>query len=864
MKSILLAVSLALGISLSAQINVFTEDFDGATQNVSSSSASNNNNAAWALNTNFQSNGTRSDSARVTLGDTLYLTTNSFSTVGFSFVTLTFDQICKIDFFDKAYVEVSDDNGATWTRLTNADYTGTAFFNTSYFSSISYTVWDAINGTARPTNSWWQSESFNITAIAGVANARVRFMLEDADNNGAVNNYGWLIDNIVVTAAPCELIPPTINLSGTVFQGQVYSLGPYTVQADITDASGIASSDLTYTVNGGTPTTISMINSSANSYTATIPAAIVGDTVCYTITATDNSSCSNVQQFPSLGCTQFIVGSNPPPVCVGTPVFTYDYTETFASFTPGNGSSTVGTLQNNWVNATTDNHDWFVLNRSTSSAGTGPISNHSIGDANFMYVEASGFSNSTAILNTPCFDLNGLFAPEFSFWYHMLGNQMGELHVDIYFGGVWVLDVTPAIIGNQGNRWIQRKVDLSAYRGNIVKLRFRGITGGGFQSDIAIDDIELNEPLRKDIFLSDIFSPSPNGCAGSANEFLTIEITNLGSLSLDTIPVAYQVNNGPIVVDTAFISLNTGDSANFTFQQTANLSVQGNYSFRFWTALSGDLDTSNDSILTYAITTSQVFTQFPDSTNFDNFGVGNPGTLFDSWANSVFDTHDWYVSLGGTPSSGTGPLADHTTGTGNYMYVEASNFNNETAILNSRCIDISSLNRPELTFYYHMEGLDMGSLSLDVSVNGFVISNIMPSIVGNQGSRWNLATVDLTPYKGVVKLLFRANVGNGFRSDIAIDDVVIKDALPVGTIENTVENLDWSFYPNPADQQVFISNPRSINSAIRIYNALGKLVLEKQITEVNAILDIANLSKGVYFIEFQNENALQRERLIIQ
>lgn len=863
MKNILLAVSTALGLSLNAQVNVFTEDFDGATQNVSSSSASNNNNSAWALNSNLQSNGTRSDSARVTLGDTLYLTTNSFSTVGFSFVTLTFDQICKIDFFDKAYVEVSNDNGVTWTRLTNADYTGTAFFNTSYFSSISYTIWDAINGTATPTNSWWQSESFNITSIAGVANARVRFMLEDADNNGAVNNYGWLLDNIVVTAAPCELIPPAISLSGAVFQGQVYFLGPYTVQATITDASGVASANLTYTVNGGAPTTIPMVNSSASNYSATIPAATIGDTICYTITATDNSSCSNIQQFPSLGCTQFIISSSPPPVCVGTPVFNYDYSEPFATFTAGNGNS-VGTLQNNWINSTSDNHDWYVLNRATQSGGTGPNSNHSIGDLNYMYVEASGFANRTAILNTPCFDLNGLFAPEFSFWYHMLGGQMGDLHLDVYFGGQWILDVTPPIIGDQGNQWRQRKVDLSAYRGNIIKLRFRGITGGGFRSDIAIDDIELTEPLRKDIYLSDIFSPSPNGCVGSANEFLTIEITNLGSLPLDTVPVAYQVNNGPIVVDTAFISLSNGDSANFTFQQTANLSVQGTYSFRFWTALNGDLDTSNDSILTYAITTSQVFTQFPDSSNFDNFGVGTPGTLFDSWANSVFDNHDWYVNTGGTPSAGTGPVADHTTGLGNYMYVEASNFNNEIAILNSRCIDISTLNQPELTFYYHMDGIDMGSLNLDISVNSFVINSIMPPIVGPQRSTWNLATVDLTPYKGVVKLLFRATTGNGFRSDIAIDDVVIKDAMPVGTLENVDENPDWSFYPNPADQQVFISNPRNINTTVRIFNSMAKLVMEKQITDLSDVIDIANLSKGVYFIEFQNENALRRERLIIQ
>ncbi len=397
---------------------------------------------------------------------------------------------------------------------------------------------------------------------------KVRWVLIDNDNNGAVSNYGWVLDDISIIGAPCELVPPTIALAGTIYQGQVYSQGPYQVNATITDASGIASARILYTVNSGSQQTLTMNNNTGSNWLATIPSANVGDTICYTIEATDNTTCGNTAFFPSSsGCTQFIVAANPPPSCVGTPVFNYDYFETFASFTPGNGSNTVGTLQNNWVNSTSDTHDWWVWNQATSSGGTGPSADHSPGDANYLYVEASGsFANTQAIIETPCYDLGALTAPKFEFYYHMLGTQMGDLHVDIFFGGNWILDVTPAIIGSQGPNWNYRQVDLTAYAGTIVKLRFRAATGSGFSSDIAIDDIAIIEPLNEDIGLTNIFSPSAKGCTGTAAEFVTFEIANFGSSTQDTIPMAYSVNNSPVVRDTLFLTVLPDDTVNFTFQ----------------------------------------------------------------------------------------------------------------------------------------------------------------------------------------------------------------------------------------------------------------------------------------------------------
>ena len=45
--------------------------------------------------------------------------------------------------------------------------------------------------------------------------------------------------------------------------------------------------------------------------------------------------------------------------------------------------------------------------------------------------------------------------------------------------------------GNQGNQWNSVSLNLSAYVGGGVQLRFNRVTGGTWQSDVAIDNINL-------------------------------------------------------------------------------------------------------------------------------------------------------------------------------------------------------------------------------------------------------------------------------------------------------------------------------------------------------------------------------------
>lgn len=865
-KIFFLLISLCVFSGSFAQTVLLSEDFEGSSSNFTSSSASGNA-LAWSVTGSFANSGLKADSNVVQLGDTIYLTSNSFSTVNYSYVSLEFYQIAKIHLFDKAAVEISSDNGATWIPLTGNEYLGSGFFSPNiYFSSLSYQTWVPANFTAIPQNNWWKKEKFDLSAIGSSANAKIRFVLIDADNNGSRGSYGWLLDDIQVVGAPCELIPPSISITGQSLNGNIFSKGPYNISADIQDASGIATVQLKYSVDGGPMSSVNMNNTSGSIYEALIPMMQVGDTICYSIVATDNSSCANVANEPSTGCTAFYVVNGTPPFCSGNMESSFPYTEDFDSFTAGTGSIyNPGTFKNNWIVSSIPSYIWFVKNGSTSSFNTGPDYDHTSGSGNYVYIEASGYFNETAILESPCFDLSGGGTKKMGFWYHMYGADMGELHVDIETPIGTVQDIISPIVGNQGNIWKYVEVDLSSFAGNILKFKFRGITGNNYESDIAIDDFTVFE-VPADVGMQSLISPAAFGCSRSAAEYITVEIMNTGTIDIDTIPVAYKINTMAVVRDTAFINIPANASALFTFQQTANLLGLNSFTFSTWTELPDDAHNSNDSLNNILLSSATLLSSYPDTQKFTSFTVGSPGVFMDGWANDNSDANDWYVNSGSTPTTATGPSGDTSTAAGNgkYLYVDAAASSGQFASLISPCIDFSNMLKPKMKFFYHMSGADMGNLHVDVLMNGIRFNDIIPPISGDNGNKWNEKLVDLSQFSVTAKVIFRAEEGSGIHADIAVDNIIFFDD-PVGLDEDGKQSEHkFYFYPNPVKSNLWIDISDEMRGGmLKIKDVSGKILLEKRIDSRQANIDIRQLEAGIYLLSYTYSNSIFVEKLIV-
>ncbi|MBX7128361.1 MAG: hypothetical protein K1X58_03460, partial [Flavobacteriales bacterium] len=195
------------------------------------------------------------------------------------------------------------------------------------------------------------------------------------------------------------------------------------------------------------------------------------------------------------------------------------------------------------------------------------------------------------------------------------------------------------------------------------------------------------------------------------------------------------------------------------------------------------------STLVATLCAAQCVTSFPSTQNFTSGTVGTPGTLPSNWSNLGGDDLNWNVdnngTNGGNMSIATGPIGDHTSNNtgGKYMYVEADASGatpGKTAILQSQCWNIAGLTSPYLTFWYHMRGTQMGSLTVDVDANGSVTSNVWTQS-GDHGLKWRQGWVNLAPWAGQTNLRvrFRAITGTGALSDIAIDDVEVRSLTPV-------------------------------------------------------------------------------------
>ncbi|WP_442264813.1 S8 family serine peptidase [Tenacibaculum sp. ZS6-P6] len=212
----------------------------------------------------------------------------------------------------------------------------------------------------------------------------------------------------------------------------------------------------------------------------------------------------------------------------------------------------------------------------------------------------------------------------------------------------------------------------------------------------------------------------------------------------------------------------TVNAVSSTTTSLSGLSAGTQYEVQVRSKCSDGTNSAYSSSTTFTTNTPAACQALPYSESFESN---------DGWTQVGGDDGDWVRDSGGTPSSSTGPSsgADGSF----YMFLEASTNgsagqigNNATAILESGCFDLSGKSSATFAFKNHMYGTDMGSLKVQVSSNDGATWTDVWNLSGNQGNQWNSASVDLASYLGAtIKLRIVGSTGNGWRSDVAIDDL---------------------------------------------------------------------------------------------
>jgi len=535
----------------------------------------------------------------------------------------------------------------------------------------------------------------------------------------------------------------------------VSNTGPGSVDLSWTSGGVAGFSQIEYGPVGFAPGTGSIFNATGTT------ASITGLTAStsYDFYVTDSCGAASFSsQIGPIGATTQCVALVAP------------YIEDFenASWTSG-GTFDPGTIDVCWTRDNTANYWWKGNSGATPTVNTGPNGDHTTGTGNYMYTETNSNSDLNTEILSPSIDVSALTSPELRFWYHMYGSLIDELELEVWDGSVWTseLSLVSQQQASQPDPWQESVIDLSAYTG-IIQLRFTAnrTAGANNQVDISIDDIAIDEALS---------CPNPTALTLTANVTTTsVELSwtsgGAASWQIEYGPIGFIPGTGTVVnaISNPFVVTGLSPSSSYHFYVRDSCAVG---SVSPW---SGPLVGSTQC----GIAIAPYFENF-DLTFAEGAGVDNTGSTIDPcWTRNPATGYHWGGGQGGTPTGGTGPTADHTSGFGNYVYAEAS-FTTPglNAELETPDVDVSALTLPELRFWYHMDGANMGKVRIDV--NDGTSWTAVDSIIGTQGAAWLERRVVLTAFVNqTIKVRFVSTTGTTPTQlgDIAIDDLSIIEA----------------------------------------------------------------------------------------
>ena len=567
--------------------------------------------------------------------------------------------------------------------------------------------------------------------------------------------------------------------------------------------------------------------------------------------------------------------------------------------------------------------DWQQINGPTPTPNTGPDQAHS--GTGYAYMDASIYAQqggTGGAFISPCIDLRGVESPKLTFHYHAYGtdNEIIAMQGSLDGGASWIgIDSASMLFYrsyNQGNQWNRVNVDLAAFK-NAPALQLRIYAWSwNAQGDYALDSIAVYNDPSSTCSINHVFEKYHVSCYGANDGQLNVNAsgvftgplsylwsnghtgtnpTNLGP-GLYTVTITAQ-NGCSAVASTSLLSPNklyvNSTQSNVTTIGGSNgsataIAMGGKAPFSYlWSngATSATINGLTTGVYTVTVTdlnqcsATRILTILQPTTNCSSFQSTFP------WASGLNSTNlgifmqvgapqdqlNWTRQSGPTPTANTGPDAAYEST--HYWYVRASGSNspNKTAILKTNpCLRLNQLVNPVFEFYYHMYGNQMGSLRVEVSVDGEATWTPIWSIIGNQGNQWYKASISLLPYRSdQTKIRIVATTGVGATSDIAIDAVYIGNGglnTYYETPENTFEQAPiLSVFPNPSSGMFTLRMEEGIQcEQAEVLNLAGQVIWQEQTATSLLSIDLSEQPQGLYFLRVRHGDTVEVLRLLRQ
>ena len=404
---------------------------------------------------------------------------------------------------------------------------------------------------------------------------------------------------------------------------------------------------------------------------------------------------------------------------------------------------------------------WTIIDGGQSTGDSwvsGTVAGNNLNGSACALVNSDANGNGTHLIETlisPVFDASAASSLFLDFEQYYRFSFVDSALVEVYDGSQWqiLLSQTANSVGAFNNP-DQQHIDISAYKNAQMQIRFRYNDNNSWARYWLIDNVQVYNsncvaPIN---FTATDLSPSTIQLDWTSNGTTTNWLIEWG-------PQGFSLGNGnDTVVGTAPFVLDS-------------LNPATDYSFYIRSlCLSGDSSTWIGPLL-FSTACTAINLPF-----LENVELHMPNQNLDTslcWQQISSGNYDWNIDgSGSTPSSGTGPSVAYSGN--NYFYVEASGGNpGDQTLLISPYIDLNNSLNPALEFYYHMYGVKMGDLFVDVLSNQQWIN--VDSINGQQQNSsldaWHKKQINLSAFSGFTKIRFRAQSKGVFQGDIALDDI---------------------------------------------------------------------------------------------
>ena len=461
----------------------------------------------------------------------------------------------------------------------------------------------------------------------------------------------------------------------------------------------------------------------------------------------------------------------------------------------GHAANASGEIDNCWSQ---DGGTGYISNWNVSQTGaptwanTGPSAAHS--GNKYFYFESSPTNTGSASLYSPMIDVSTMALPKLKYMYHMYGATMGTLYAEINDGTGWV--IVDSIVGEQQTAgtdpWLAKDITLPTLSGTSVQVRFRGVRGG-FQSDFALDDIEIVDTFSENLAVLSV--ETAGDICGLGTDSVKVTFTNEGTASQSGFPITYELGINT-TTETYTATINSGDTVTYTFNTLANFATPGLVDITAYTALVGDSALSNDTVMSQVGKTLLV-SVFPYE---EDFAAGEGGWIIDNGQNG-----SWAF---GTPS--TAAIDGAASDTNAFATNLAGNYNSsEDAFVYSPCFDFSALVRPYVQMSTNFKAYTGDGANLEVSTDGGMTWGNLGdidagtnwynfndwtfgpqwtgggstwSIPGSNG--WQVSTIAADSLAGMSDVKFRVRFRSNTWSEsegFAFDDFAVYEAATLGS-----------------------------------------------------------------------------------